>query len=53
MREIMLCPLNGKIFHITFTRRGRRIRLISARRANRKEVGAYEQRNDDPGEARS
>jgi len=43
-RCVLLCPFRGKIYHVTFTRRGERIRLISARRANRKEVQDYERR---------
>ena len=41
-RFILLCPFVGKIYHVTFTWRGDRIRLISARRANWKEVQDYE-----------
>jgi uncharacterized DUF497 family protein len=43
-RFILLCPFRGKIYHVTFTRRGEIIRLISARRANQREARAYEQR---------
>lgn len=43
-RFILLCPFRGKIYHVTFTRRGEIIRLISARRANQRETRAYEQR---------
>ena len=43
-RFILLCPFNGRIYHVVFTWREDRIRLISARRANRKEVQDYERR---------
>jgi uncharacterized DUF497 family protein len=43
-RFVLLCPFKGKIYHVTFTRRGDRIRLISARRANQKEAQAHERR---------
>jgi hypothetical protein len=32
-RFVLLCPFMGKIYHVTFTWREDRIRLISARRA--------------------
>lgn len=41
-RFILLCPFMGKIFHVSFTWREDHIRLISARRANWKEVQNYE-----------
>jgi uncharacterized protein len=43
-RFILLCPFMGKIYHVTFTWRRDRIRLISARRANWREVQDYERR---------
>jgi len=43
-RFVLLCPFNGKIYHVTFTQRGEHIRLISARRANWKEVQDYDRR---------
>ncbi len=43
-RFILLCPFRGRLFHVTFTWRGDRIRLVSARRANARERGDYEQR---------
>lgn len=43
-RFILICPFRGKIYHVTFTWRDDRIRLISARRANWKEVQVYERR---------
>jgi len=41
---ILLCPFMGKFFHVTFTWREDHIRLISARRANWREVQDYERR---------
>ncbi len=43
-RFILLCRFRGKVYHVTFTWRADRVRLISARRANSKEVQEYEQR---------
>jgi uncharacterized protein len=43
-RFVLLCPFRGKIYHVTFTWREDRIRLISARRANPREVQDYERR---------
>ena len=43
-RFILLCPFRGKVYHVTFTWRENRIRLISARRASGKEVLDYERR---------
>ena len=41
-RLIMLCPVNGILLHVAFTIRGGAIRIISARRANRREQRTYE-----------
>lgn len=41
-RFILLCPMNGVLLHIAFTTRGDAIRIISARRANRRERRTYE-----------
>lgn len=41
-RFILLCPFKGKLIHVTFTWRGDTIRLISARRANRREIQGYD-----------
>jgi hypothetical protein len=41
-RFIVLCPVNGILLHIAFTTRGDAIRIISARRANRREQRTYE-----------
>jgi uncharacterized DUF497 family protein len=46
-RRVLLCPFKGKIYHVTFTWRGDRIRLISARRASVKEVLEYERRRQN------
>ena len=43
-RFILICPYKGVHLHITFTRRDEFIRLISARRANKRERRGYEQR---------
>lgn len=46
-RLILLCPYKGIHLHVTFTRRGEDIRLISARRANKREIHNYEQRKQN------
>lgn len=38
----ILCPVNGRLMHVTYTLRGTRRRLISARRANAREQRIYE-----------
>ena len=43
-RFVLLCPFMGKIYHVTFTWRDDRMRLISGRRANPREVQDYERR---------
>ena len=43
-RFIILCPLDGRILHVTYTARGAAIRIISARPANKRERRYYEQR---------
>jgi len=40
-RFILLCPYEAVHSHVTFTRRGEAIRLISARRANERERRDY------------
>jgi uncharacterized protein len=40
----LLCPLRGRLYHVTFTERGQNIRIISARRANQREQRHYERR---------
>lgn len=53
-RFILLCPFRGMLLHVTYTHRGENIRLISVRRASRKEIQDHEYRNTrasapDPG----
>ena len=43
-RFVLLSPFRGKVYHVAFTWREDRIRLISARRANSREVRDYERR---------
>jgi uncharacterized DUF497 family protein len=42
-RYNMLAKVNGRVFHITFTERGRILWIISARKANQREQRRYEQ----------
>jgi uncharacterized DUF497 family protein len=42
-RYNMLAKVNGRIFHITFTERGKIVWIISARKANKREQRRYEQ----------
>ena len=44
VRYNMLAKVNGRVFHITFTERGRILWIISARKANLREQRRYEQR---------
>ena len=46
-RFVLLCPYEGVHLHVAFTRRGESIRLISARRANKRERRDYERRKHD------
>lgn len=41
-RFVILCPVRGRLFHVTYTRRGERRRIISARKTNQREQRAYE-----------
>ena len=41
----LLCPLRGHLYHVTFTERGQNIRIISARRVNKREQQHYERRS--------
>ncbi len=41
-RYNMLAKVEGRIFHITFTERGKVIWIISARKANKREQRRYE-----------
>jgi uncharacterized DUF497 family protein len=47
----VLCPLQDVLIHVTYTVRGGSIRLISARRASRREKRDYEQRKPDQSRA--
>ena len=40
----LLCPLRERLYHVTFTARGQDTRIISARRANKREQRHYERR---------
>jgi uncharacterized protein len=40
----LLCPLRGRLYQVTFTERDQDIRIISARRANKREQRHYERR---------
>jgi uncharacterized DUF497 family protein len=48
-RFILLCPFRGTLLHVTYTHRGENIRLISVRRASRKETQDHEHRNNRAG----
>jgi len=50
-RYIVLCPLQDVLVHVTYTVRGGSIRLISARRASRRERRDYERRKPDQSRA--
>ena len=41
-RQRVLGRIDGRVFVVVYTPRGRRFRLISARKANRREVRRYE-----------
>jgi uncharacterized DUF497 family protein len=43
VRYNMLAKVSGRVFHITFTERGKVLWIISARKANRREQRRYEQ----------
>jgi uncharacterized protein len=38
----ILCPVNGRLHHVTYTMRGDICRIISVRKANRREQRSYE-----------
>jgi uncharacterized DUF497 family protein len=38
----ILCPVDGRPMHVTYTLRGQRRRIISARRANAREQRTYD-----------
>lgn len=43
-RYILLCPIHNLLFQVAYTVRGSSIRIISARRGNKRERRLYEQR---------
>jgi uncharacterized protein len=50
-RYVVLCPLEDVLVHVTCTVRGGSTRLISARRASRRERRDYERRKRHAGRA--
>jgi uncharacterized protein len=50
-RFVVLCPLQDVLVHVTYTVRGGNVRLISARRASRREKRDYERRKPDQSRA--
>jgi uncharacterized protein len=50
-RYVVLCPLKDRLVHVRYTMRGGNIRLISARRASRREKRDYERRKPDQSRA--
>lgn len=45
-RYMVLVPMEGRIYFCVYTMRGAVYRIISLRKANRREVRSYEQRRD-------
>lgn len=45
-RFVILCPLEGGLFHVTYTLRGEVRRIISARKANQRERRIYVRHRD-------
>ena len=45
-RHILLCPFRGLLFQVAYTVREQNIRIISARRGNKRERRLYEQRKN-------
>lgn len=45
-RIVLLGPLEGRLFHVTYTMRGENRRIISARKANIREQRIYERHRD-------
>lgn len=41
-RQSALAPLEGRLYFVAFTVRGERVRIISLRKANKREVANYE-----------
>ena len=52
-RRVLLCPVAGRLIHVTYTLRGERRRIISARAASRLERRIYAQiiEASDPGDS--
>lgn len=52
-RRVLLCPIAGRLVHVTYTLRGERRRIISARPASRLERRLYAQviEATDPGDS--
>lgn len=48
-RMTVLCPVHGRLLHVTYTPRGRARRIISARVASRREQRFHEQAADYQG----
>ena len=49
-RFVVLCPVRGRLFHVAYTMRGTNRRIISARKANKREQGTDERcRGGDAG----
>ena len=48
-RYVILCPLEDTLLHVTYTVRGGSIRLISARRASKREKRDYERERPPEG----
>jgi uncharacterized DUF497 family protein len=48
-RLILMGELKGHLFQVAFTVRGEKIRIISARRGNKRERKIYEQKKNDTG----
>lgn len=46
----LLCPLRGPLYHVMFTERDQDIRIISTRRANKREQRHYERRTHHQGD---
>jgi uncharacterized DUF497 family protein len=45
-RFVIRCPLAGRLIYVTYTMRGANRRIISARKANRREHRIYERNRD-------
>ena len=44
----LMGQIDGRVFMVVYTPRARRVRIISARKANAREVQAYERHAQDP-----